>query len=139
MPLFKYQNLFSKVKRAIKNPEKVVSFLITSSRRIQVKRTEKDGKVCFRYRGEIYPEYLNKGNAASFILDKAKRYCQGKGLDIGAGCWPLPGAIPIENEVDQNAYQLDHFPDGSLDYVFSSHCLEHLDDWKDALRLWIRN
>ncbi len=40
---------------------------------------------------------------------------------------------------NQNAYRLDNFPDGSLDFVFSSHCLEHLERvGKRALRLWLR-
>lgn len=29
------------------------------------------------------------------------------------------------------------FADGSLDYVFSSHCLEHIEDWRSALVEWI--
>jgi len=32
---------------------------------------------------------------------------------------------------------LYHILDGAK-YVFSSHCLEHLDAWKEALREWIR-
>jgi predicted SAM-dependent methyltransferase len=104
----------------------------------QVKRVQKNGEIFYRYKGVFCPEYLFTGNAASFILDKAYKYCQGKGIDIGAGKWPLRGAIPIENDEYQNAYKLDNFPDGSLDYVFSSHCLEHLDRWQDALRLWIK-
>jgi SAM-dependent methyltransferase len=130
--------LFSKIKRAIGNSEQILPFLFTFLKQIQVKRIEKDGKVFFKYKGEIYPDYLNKGNSVSFIFDKAKGYCQGKGIDVGAGSGPLPGSIPIENEEEQNAYKLDKFLDGSLDYVFSSHCLEHLDNWKDALSLWIR-
>jgi SAM-dependent methyltransferase len=29
------------------------------------------------------------------------------------------------------------FADDSLDYVFSSHCLEHIADWRETLRHWI--
>lgn len=107
-------------------------------KRHQVGRIKKNGKIFYKYKGELYPEYLNKGDATSFISDKAKEHCKGRGIDIGADRWPLPGAIPIQNEEGQNAYKLDNFLDGSLDYVFSSHCLEHLDRWEDALRLWIR-
>lgn len=94
--------------------------------------------VYYKYQGEFYPEYLMCGNAVKFIRDKAKKYCQGIGLDIGAGKWPFEGAIPIEDKEEQNAYNLDNYEDNSLDYIFSSHCLEHLDRWKDALSLWIR-
>ena len=27
--------------------------------------------------------------------------------------------------------------DDSLDYVFSSHCLEHIENWRETLREWI--
>jgi SAM-dependent methyltransferase len=66
------------------------------------------------------------------------QYCSGKGIDVGAGAWPLPGAVPVQEEPGQNAYRLDNFPDGSLDFVFSSHCLEHLSRWPAALELWVK-
>jgi SAM-dependent methyltransferase len=28
------------------------------------------------------------------------------------------------------------FADGSMDFVFSSHCLEHIEDWQAALDEW---
>ena len=129
--------MFSKIKKAVKNPERMLPYLLLLLRKAQVRRIEKDGEVFYRYKRDLYPEYLKKGNAVSFILDKTKEFCSGKGIDIGAGEWPLSGAIPVRNEGQQNAYKLN-FLDGSLDYVFSSHCLEHLDRWQDALRLWIR-
>ncbi|MHC4657758.1 MAG: methyltransferase domain-containing protein [Planctomycetota bacterium] len=103
----------------------------------QEKEIEKNDEIFYSFKGELYPAYLNKGNAVAFIVDKAKPYCRGKGIDVGAGHWPLPGAIPIQNEEHQNAYKLGNFADSSLDFVFSSHCLEHLDKWQDALKLWI--
>ena len=35
-----------------------------------------------------------------------------------------------------NEYDALNFPYDNLDYVFSSHCLEHLYDWVDVLDLW---
>jgi SAM-dependent methyltransferase len=128
--------MLSKIKRAVKNPLEILPYFIVLSKRAQVKQIKKDGQVFYKYKGTLYPEYLNKGNAMSFILDKARKYCRGKGIDIGAGNFPFPGAAPIENNENQNAYNLDNFLDGSLDYVFSSHCLEHLKRWQDALKLW---
>lgn len=132
----------SKFKKAIKNPGKILPHVISSLKRrfqkLQVKIVQKKGEVFYRYKGVLYPEYLFQGNAISFILEKVQKYCQGRGIDVGAGKWPLRGATPIENEEFQNAYKLDNFSDGSLDYVFSSHCLEHPKNWQDALALWLR-
>lgn len=102
-----------------------------------VKRAVRNGQRGWVYHGHFYPEYLSHGNACSFIAEVALRYCVGRGVDIGADRWPLSGAEPIYNEVSRNAYNLNDYKDESLDYVFSSHCLEHLDRWPRALKLWI--
>lgn len=125
--------------RALRHPvDAALNLRAAASRRFFVKVIEQNGERYYSYKGELYPAYLNEGGAAAFILDKASGYCSGKGLDIGAGAWPLPGAIPIQDEARRNAYELSMFPDESLDYVFSSHCLEHLKQWRKALRIWIR-
>lgn len=87
----------------------------------------------FEYRGQLFPEYLKQGNAAQFITPAALHFCQGIGLDVGAGFWPLPGAIPVELREGGDAMNL---PEGSFDYIFSSHCLEHLVDPVSALEHW---
>ncbi|MEI6414678.1 MAG: methyltransferase domain-containing protein [Pseudomonadota bacterium] len=84
-----------------------------------------------------YPGYLERGDAAAFCLYHARRYCQGRGIDVGAGRFPFPGARAIEDRPEENAYRLAE-ADQSLDYVFSSHCLEHLTHWQDALIEWHR-
>jgi len=83
-----------------------------------------------------YPDYLNKGNAMAWIEERALSVCKGRGLDIGAGSFPLKGSISIDKTAGCDAHQLGQFSDGSLDFVFSSHCLEHLESPLDALRLW---
>ena len=87
----------------------------------------------FEYRGELFPEYLKHGNAAQFITPAALHFCRGIGLDVGAGRWPLPGAIPVELEAGGDAMDL---PEGSFDFIFSSHCLEHLINPVSALEHW---
>lgn len=126
-----------KIFRTIKNPKKILYWLSYYLNRNRVHIITIGEQNFYKYRGRLYPGYLNNGNAISFIKEKALGYCSGKGIDVGADKWPFPGAIPIQNEVHQNANKLDRFENESLDYVFSSHCLEHVDDWKDALQLWI--
>lgn len=91
------------------------------------------------YLGRFYPDYLFVGGASFAIHREAMRHCQGRGIDIGAGLWPLPGAVPIDIERGPGtARTLEQVPDASQDFVFSSHCLEHIEDWKSALTSWIR-
>lgn len=87
----------------------------------------------YEYRGALYPDYLRRGNACRFIAATAAQFCIGHGLDVGAGAWPLPGAIPVDVKDGGDAMAL---PDGEFDFVFSSHCLEHLADPVAALEHW---
>ncbi len=87
----------------------------------------------FSYRDKLYPEYLRNGNACQFVTPIAQQFCKGHGLDIGAGKWPFSGAIPIELKDGGDAMDL---PEEKFDYVFSSHCLEHLNDPIAALEHW---
>jgi hypothetical protein len=80
---------------------------------------------------------LHKHNQMVYVKEEAVRWCRGKGLDIGAGNAPLPGAIPINEGLDEDAYYLLRL-DNEFDFVFSSHCLEHLTRPVSALREWIR-
>lgn len=92
----------------------------------------------WHYEGRFYPDYLFVGGASFAIERVARRYCTGAGLDIGAGLWPLPGAIAVDLERGPgHGRSLDDFADRSQDYVFSSHCLEHISDWQAALRAWV--
>ena len=82
----------------------------------------------------LYPCYgpeLFRGNAASHIAALAAGWCWYVGIDFGAGRWPLRGAAPIDLDT---ALQLCAVPGGSQDYVFSSHCLEHIRDWRRTMR-----
>ena len=67
----------------------------------------------------------------------AEKYCKGQGVDIGASNWTLPGARRVENNSEENAYTLKQDSD-SLDYVFSSHLLEHLENFEVAINEWSR-
>jgi predicted SAM-dependent methyltransferase len=89
------------------------------------------------YKNRIYPQFQAEGNASQFAIPFAKHFCSGEGYDIGCNRleWAYPGAQPIDLLFDDpwDAYNL---PDGEVDYIYSSHCLEHLPDWVKALDYW---
>lgn len=87
----------------------------------------------FEYRGKIYPDYIRRGNAMKFAAPFAKPFCVGNGLDIGSNKWPLFGAKPIDIINDNDAMDL---PNEKYDYIFSSHCVEHLPDPIKAIEHW---
>lgn len=128
----------ARVMGALRNPRKVQCWFRFRLARRRVRRVEIDGEVLYAYDGDLYPAHLNQGNACAQVAGRALRYCSGSGIDVGPAEWPLPGAIPVRDEPRQNAFCLDKFEDTSLDFVFSSHCLEHLEQWQQALILWIR-
>jgi len=91
-------------------------------------------RVIFEYKGNLYPDYLKGGNAVQFAIPAARHFCHGRGIDVGCGRWPFPGAIGVDLELGGDAMDL---PGGEFDFVFSSHCLEHLINPIAALKHWI--
>lgn len=92
------------------------------------------------FNGKVYPKFQSIGNAAQFAIPYAKHFCNGIGVDVGCNNldWKFPGAFPIDPEIDKR-YHAMKFPDThqELDYVFSSHCLEHIPNWVDVLDYWV--
>lgn len=93
-----------------------------------------------KYNGDIYPELQTKGNSAQFAMPFAKSMLRGQGLDIGCNRpeWSFPEAKLVDITID-DPYHAFHLPEGKYDYIFSSHCLEHLSDWVGALDLWTQH
>jgi SAM-dependent methyltransferase len=92
----------------------------------------------WQYEGRFYPDYLTVGGASQAIFGKALAFCRGRGIDVGAGLWPLPGSIPVDiGRGPGLAHCVSDFASETLDYVFSSHCLEHVENWRGALAEWI--
>ena len=86
----------------------------------------------------FFPRYgpgLFCGNAASHIADYAALWCVGTGLDFGGGRWPLRGSMLIDRDTTTT---LESLPPASQDYVFSSHCLEHIPGWRYVLKQFER-
>jgi predicted SAM-dependent methyltransferase len=90
------------------------------------------------YKNNIYPKFQSEGYAAQFAIPFASKVCVGKGYDIGCKKkeWAFQGAIPIDL-VFEDGYHALNLPDNLVDYIFSSHCLEHIDAiWVDVLDYW---
>ena len=85
-----------------------------------------------------YLAFQSQGNAAQFAIPFAQHLCKGKGVDVGCNRaeWSFSGSIPIDPAI--NEYDALNFPESlqDLDYVFSSHCLEHLHNWVCVLDYW---
>ena len=89
------------------------------------------------YKGEEYPMFQTTGFAAQFCFPFASKVCHGMGFDIGCAKkeWSYPNSIPIDTSIEDE-WDAMNLPGFMVDYVFSSHCLEHLDCWTDALDYW---
>lgn len=66
------------------------------------------------------------------------KYCQGEGLDIGCGADPIIDGCSGWDMVNGDAQYLASIPDETFDFVYSSHCLEHMVDVRVALANWFR-
>lgn len=75
------------------------------------------------------------------------RYLSGDGIDIGSGddplsryqeLFPLMTSCRAWDLSDGDAELMEGVPDGTFDFVHSSHCLEHLESPARALYHWIR-
>jgi len=77
----------------------------------------------------------------------ARRYFVGHGIDVGGGhdsldqfveLFPLIKNVFVYDKAHGDAQKLDNVDDAAFDFLFSSHCLEHLYDPVEAMRNWIR-
>lgn len=94
-----------------------------------------------------------QGNESGKMLWELVPYTRGFGLDIGCGPHKgFPHFVGVDNRKDSSLFgiamnpditvpdaaKLDKFADGSCDFIFSSHLLEHMDDYKTAIKEWWR-
>ncbi len=77
----------------------------------------------------------------------ATRYFKGFGLDVGGGIdslalfsefFPLIRNLIVYEREQGDGQLLSNIPDNSFDFLYSSHCLEHLIDPSLALKNWLR-
>ena len=97
-----------------------------------------------------------QGNEAGKISWEIVKWTRGRGLDIGAGLYrTFPHFITVDNNADaqifghamprpdvyvDDACDLSVLASGSMDFIFSSHMLEHVPEDKlvKCLREWLR-
>jgi predicted SAM-dependent methyltransferase len=89
------------------------------------------------YKNKKYPKFQNEGNASQYAIPFAKHFCKGYGYDIGCNrlSWAFPDARAIDLTFNDE-WEAYNLPDTQVDYIYSSHCLEHLPDWVKALDYW---
>lgn len=89
--------------------------------------------------GESRKTYLEKLSNGFFL-----KYMWGNGLDVGfAGYEPnvvsiLSGAIGVDVNYPGYDGKTLPFPDNSQQFVYSSHCLEHISDYRSTIQEWFR-
>jgi predicted SAM-dependent methyltransferase len=88
------------------------------------------------FNNKKYPKFQSQGNAAQFAIPYAKHICKGFGVDVGCMKpeWAFPGAEVVDPML--NEFHALNFPQTNLDYIFSSHCLEHIVCWVDVMDYW---
>jgi predicted SAM-dependent methyltransferase len=95
------------------------------------------------YKNKTYLKIQEEGYASQYAIPYAKKICKGIGYDIGCMKkeWSFPNSIPIDISFNDGwtAINLPKEKYGKVDYIFSSHCLEHIDNWVFVLDYWYEN
>ncbi len=89
-----------------------------------------------------------QGEESLKIFELLVPYTRGRGLDVGCGKKAtFPHMTGVDDGKDYGGARVTDikaeaddlpFKDGSQDFVFSSHCLEHMEDYRATLKEWWR-
>lgn len=72
------------------------------------------------------------------LSEREKSYLQGDGIDIGCGNDPvLPHVKPFDT-IHGDANRISEHVDRQFDFVFSSHCLEHMHAPQEVIKEWFK-
>lgn len=92
----------------------------------------------------IEPREMAGETAKMFLVRHARgddeRYLHGRGIDIGCGNDLLEvsnGTVDRWDKEQGDAKKMDGIAPNTYDFVYSSHCLEHLEDPHGAIERWI--
>jgi len=90
-----------------------------------------------RFKNKTYPKFQSQGNAAKFAIPYAQMVCKDVGVDIGCNRkeWSFPNSIPIDLQFN-DGYSALNLPEIKINYIFSSHCLEHIPNWVEVMDYW---
>lgn len=94
---------------------------------------KKPAEIYQKYEGETYRAFARRKREGFF-----EKYCKGEGLDIGYGSDPLTPDCSGWDLQNGDAQYMNGIEDESFDWVYSSHCLEHMVDVRVALKNWWR-
>src|SRR4030066_106043 len=97
----------------------------------------------------MYKAEGKQGNESAKVKWEIVPYARGKVLELGAGPWrTFAHFVTLDNfqewgrgwkpDIIGDAKDLSMFTSGYFDAVFSSHLLEHIEDFKAALKGWWR-
>ncbi len=111
-------------------------FEIEPNFRLRMKLYSPSGKILRTKDGFQYTDPSECTPGVSNVYRLARRWCSGKGLDVGASYFRgdcssngFPGAFPCDKAIPESGEAYDLIQgDESQDYVFMSHILEHLDE-----------
>lgn len=103
---------------------------------------------------DIFTKYnaLRESIFRRYEMNEVIEYTKGVGIEVGCGLNKIHTAAiginivltdadygyPFGAQIKADGIALPWFADSSLDYVFSSHCLEHFYEPRKALKEWTR-
>ncbi len=76
------------------------------------------------------------GKLKSVLTPDELEWFKGKGIDIGCGGFPVTDDCVQFDLRDGDAAKITEFVKDEYDFVYSSHCLEDMDDPKSAIAGW---
>lgn len=110
---------------------KAVDFAYQKVSRLRILVYRRVGFVSFK--GESFKARARRSKEGFF-----DKFCTGNGLDIGFGGDPICSEVDGWDFCNGDAQFLQGVPDQKYDFVYSSHCLEHMGNPYVALRSWWR-